>query len=184
MLDVDKILDIHQRAIDTWLRDPESLPEHDSVYALIVDEHHHNFTIWQHQNAARRTDLPDSAVVQAKRMIDKNNQQRNDLVEKIDDFLLEYLAVRNLADPAAPLQSETPGSMIDRLSVLALKIHYAQVEASRPNASPEDQRGHQQRHATLVEQRDDLAGCLRVLWEEVLAGQRRFKVYRQLKMYK
>jgi len=98
-------------------------------------------------------------------------------------LLLDWLAARGLPNPSAPLHSESPGLMIDRLSILALKIYHTEQEAARVDA-PE---GHAERNcrrlAVLQEQRADLAGCLDALWRETLAGARRFKIYRQLKMY-
>jgi Protein of unknown function (DUF4254) len=81
------------------------------------------------------------------------------------------------------LHSETPGLMIDRLSILALKIYHTRDEANRASATEEHRMRNVERLAVLEEQRDDLAGCLDLLWAEVLGGTRRFKLYRQMKMY-
>ncbi len=73
--------------------------------------------------------------------------------------------------------------MIDRLSILALKIFHTQEEIERPSAPAGHQERNRERLALLIEQRNDLVQCLDRLWQEVLAGTRRFKIYRQLKMY-
>ena len=73
--------------------------------------------------------------------------------------------------------------MVDRLSILALKIYHTREEAHRTSATEEHRLRNAGRLALLEEQRDDLAGCLDALWTEVLQGRRRFKLYRQLKMY-
>src|SRR5205823_8785038 len=83
----------------------------------------------------------------------------------------------------APLHSETPGLIIDRLSILALKIYHTREEAHRRDASAEHRERNRARLAILTDQRSDLAHCLDLLWCEILAGTRRFKLYRQLKMY-
>jgi hypothetical protein len=88
-----------------------------------------------------------------------------------------------LPNPSAPLHSESPGLIIDRLSILALKIYHTREEAERADAPEGHAQRNQQRLAILEEQRADLAGCLDALWHETLAGSRRFKLYRQLKMY-
>jgi hypothetical protein len=108
------------------------------------------------------------------------NQQRNDLVEKLDTLLLELAGEQNLT---APLHSETPGLMIDRLSILALKLYHTGEETRRESATEAHRRKNEARLAVLEEQRDDLAGGLDALWAEVIAGTRRFKLYRQMKMY-
>ena len=83
----------------------------------------------------------------------------------------------------APLHSESPGLIIDRLSILALKIYHTREEAERADAPPGHADRNSDRLAILEDQRADLAACLDALWRETLAGTRRFKLYRQLKMY-
>jgi hypothetical protein len=151
----------------------------DAVIALAMAQHQANFDLWHEEDKARVLDVPDAEIVRVKHAIDRLNQRRNDLVEKIDLWLLERLE-QNID---APLNSETPGLMIDRLSILALKIYHTREETRRMSATEEHRRRNQQRLALLEEQRTDLAGCLDALWAEVLAGKRRFKLYRQMKMY-
>ena len=118
-----------------------------------------------------------------KQGVDVTNQLRNDLVEDLDAQMLGWMEARGLPNPAAPLQSESPGMIIDRLSILALKIYHTREEAERMDAPPGHAERNRERLAILEEQRDDLAGCLDALWRETVGGTRRFKLYRQLKMY-
>ena len=83
----------------------------------------------------------------------------------------------------APLHSESPGLILDRLSILALKLYHTAEESRRASASGEHRQRNIERLQLLEEQREDLAACLNTLWTEVLSGKRRFKLYRQLKMY-
>ncbi len=87
------------------------------------------------------------------------------------------------SNPLAPLHSETPGLIVDRMSILSLKIYHTGEEARRETATEAHRRRNQDRLAVLEEQRSDLAGCLDVLWRQIVAGERRFKLYRQMKMY-
>jgi hypothetical protein len=98
-------------------------------------------------------------------------------------MLLNYLEERELPNPTAPLNSESPSLIVDRLSILSLKIYHSREEAARENAPDGHAERNSARLAILEEQRADLAGCLDALWRETLAGRRRFKLYLQLKMY-
>jgi len=149
----------------------------DSFDQLVLDQHRANYELWHREDAARDPEAPDRAIVEIKHDIDRLNQRRNDLAEQIDVALLQLAPDY----PSAPLHSESPGLIIDRLSILALKIFHTHEQLHR--STPEHQRRNQTRLLVLNEQRTDLATCLDVLWSDVLAGRRRFKLYRQLKMY-
>ena len=147
---------------------------------LVLDQHRANFDLWHEEDAARDPSANDAGIARVKRAIDVLNQRRNDLVEQLDLALLEIAGVQS---PDAPLHSETPGLIIDRLSILALKIFHTAEEAERRDAGEDHRARNRQRLAILRQQRDDLAQCLAQLWADVLAGRRRFKLYRQMKMY-
>jgi Protein of unknown function (DUF4254) len=151
----------------------------DGLMTLAMAQHRANFELWHEEDKARVPGVPDAEIVRVKRSIDRLNQRRNDLVEQMDVRLMEGLQ----QPPEAPLHSETPGLMIDRLSILALKIYHTCEETHRASASAEHRRKNKERLALLKEQRQDLAGCLDTLWTQVLEGTRRFKLYRQMKMY-
>jgi Protein of unknown function (DUF4254) len=151
--------------------------------SAVARQHRANFELWHIEDEARAPGSTDKELAEVKRRIDRTNQRRNDLAEELDRRLLDWLATRSLPRPDAPLNSESPGLVIDRLSILALKIYHTREEATRHDA-PE---GHVERNCRrleiLEEQRADLARCLDTLWNETLTGTRRFKMYRQLKMY-
>jgi hypothetical protein len=150
---------------------------------LVARQHRANFDLWHIEDEARTPGASDTAIAQVKRRVDVTNQLRNDLVEELDRAMMGWMEARGLPDPAAPLHSESPGMMIDRLSILALKIYHTREEAERRDAPPGHADRNRERLAILEEQRDDLAGCLDTLWRETVGGTRRFKLYRQFKMY-
>lgn len=151
----------------------------DGLLAIAIAQHRANFDLWHEEDKARCPGATDAEIARIKHAIDALNQRRNDLMEKIDIWLLDHLD----QNESAPLNSETPGLMIDRLSILALKIYHTREEIHRLSASEAHHQRNRDRLAHLEEQRADLAACLDALWAEVLAGTRRFKLYRQMKMY-
>jgi hypothetical protein len=146
-------------------------------------QHRANFDLWHIEDEARAPGATDAEVARVKRRVDETNQRRNDLTEELDRILLAWLEEHGLPRAAAPLNSESPGLIIDRLSILALKIYHTREEAAREDAPQGHVERNRERLAILEEQRADLAGCLDALWYETQAGTRRFKMYRQLKMY-
>jgi len=167
----------HQEAFEIWQ------PPADAWTSLAARQHLANFELWHTEDEARRPGATDADLARVKRRIDETNQRRNDLSEQIDEMLLDDLSKRDLPNAQAPLHSEPPGLMIDRLSILALKLFHTREEMERAGAPAGHTERNRERLAILTGQRADLAGCLVRLWEETLAGTRRFKLYRQLKMY-
>ncbi len=146
-------------------------------------QHRANFDLWHIEDEARRPEASDGEIASTKRRIDRTNQQRNDLAEKLDLLLLSQLEPLGLPCPTAPLNSESPGLIIDRLSILSLKTFHTREEIDRPNPPAGHGERNRSRLAILEEQRQDLARCLDDLWQQSLAGTRRFRLYKQLKMY-
>ncbi len=161
-----------------------TLPDSPAFCELAMANHRANFELWHEEDLARDPAATDATIAADKHAIDLLNQRRNDVVEHMDQWLLNWLQSSGIPiDPAAPLNSETPGLILDRLSILALKIFHTREEAHRPTATSAHRQRNCTRLALLEEQRRDLAGCLEALWEQVVAGKRRFKLYRQMKMY-
>ncbi|MCL2661176.1 MAG: DUF4254 domain-containing protein [Acidobacteriaceae bacterium] len=186
MLDALDITRMHDETTRAWHLPPEqSIISNeaslfaDNLLALATAQHRANFDLWHEEDKARDPGADDAQIAAVKRKIDRLNQQRNDLVERLDTLLISGLAMQ----PEAPLHSETPGLIIDRLSILALKIFHTGEEINRASATEAHRSRNRERLAILLEQRQDLAGCLDNLWAEVLGGTRRYKLYRQMKMY-
>ncbi|MGA2898486.1 MAG: DUF4254 domain-containing protein [Acidobacteriaceae bacterium] len=191
MLTALEIPRLHDQATLRWHQDPatpaplaspatEAPAASADLIDLVLAHHRANFDLWHLEDKVREPGASDAAIARLKHSIDTLNQKRNDLVEAIDRA---FLAAAGAQNPAAPLHSESPGLILDRLSVLALKLYHTAEEGRRPTASEAHRQRNLDRLVLLQEQRDDLAACLDRLWQEVLAGRRRFKLYRQFKMY-
>lgn len=186
MLSATEIVNQHDQLTRDWHREPSSTPQspEESNWLNRVARHHRaNFDLWHIEDEARAPGATDAEIAGVKRRIDRTNQLRNDLAEGLDQALLAWLVPQGLPRQSAPLHSESPGLIIDRLSILALKIFHTREEAERPGAPAGHAQRNRDRLVILLEQRTDLATCLDSLWKDVLAGVRRFKMYRQLKMY-
>ncbi|MFP5250016.1 MAG: DUF4254 domain-containing protein [Acidobacteriota bacterium] len=184
MLSATEIVELQDRRTEEWhpVRAWDAEPGGEWM-AAVERQHRANFELWHIEDEARAPGATDAEIAGVKRRIDLANQRRNDLSEELDGILMAWLKARGLPRPAAPLHSESPGLMIDRLSILALKIYHTREQAERGEAPAGHAERNLKRLAILEEQRADLAECLDSLWRETLEGTRRFKIYRQLKMY-
>jgi Protein of unknown function (DUF4254) len=176
--------------------DPVTAASHwaPALRQAVLDNHHNNARLWCEEDLARRTRAPDAEIVANKRQIDAFNQARNNAIERIDEWLLLQLGLvdaesaataqpLSLAPEGARLNSETGGSMVDRLSILSLKCKAMGEQVERADVDEAHRRSARERLARLEEQRDDLRRCLDELLADSLAGRAYFKVYRQFKMY-
>lgn len=152
------------------------------AWQFIELNHRFNNLLWDEEDLARRKNVPDSDIAANKRAIDGYNQKRNDAIENIDDLLLQRLADVK-PRPDAWLNSETAGSIIDRLSIISLKIFHMRLQTRRTDAEPAHIEACQRKLERLMEQRADLQSCLDRLLSEAAAGRAYFKIYRQFKMY-
>lgn len=180
MLDIPHLAALQDTATRLWhgAGMPDT-PGEGTIDRLVLEQHRANFDLWHQEDAARDPLAGDHAIADVKHAIDTLNQRRNDLMERIDSRL--FAEVQQNA--CAPLHSETPGLIVDRLSILALKIFHTEEQALREDATEEHRARNGERLQILSQQRGDLVQCLAELWEDVSAGRRRFKLYRQMKMY-
>ncbi|QNI35503.1 DUF4254 domain-containing protein [Edaphobacter albus] len=184
MLDAPSITRIHDAANQEWHRSPSTQDEPlQTLEQIIRAQHQANFSLWHEEDKARDPEATDPQIATVKRSIDRLNQRRNDLMERIDTTLLAHFHAALTDHPNSRLHSETPGMMIDRLSILSLKIFHTEEETQRTTATEEHRQRNRERLQLLQEQRSDLARALDTLFEDITHGRTRFKLYRQMKMY-
>lgn len=137
---------------------------------------------WHLEDIIRDPDIDPLRALEIKRRIDRSNQERTDLVERIDSYFLTlYRDVQPL--PGATINTESPAWAVDRLSILALKIYHMREEAGRTDADPEHIAACRRKLAVLTEQRADLSTALDQLLDDIAHGRKYMKIYRQMKMY-
>ena len=137
---------------------------------------------WHLEDLVRDPHIRPDDALSLKRRIDRSNQDRTDLVESIDSYFRQtYSEVTPLPD--ARLNTESPAWAVDRLSILALKIYHMKEEAGRADASEEHRSRCSTKLGVLLEQRADLSLAIDQLLEDIAAGRKYMKVYRQMKMY-
>ncbi len=182
-------------ALPDWPGDAGLRSSHAAaLWQWIEANHRFNSLLWAEEDLARRTRVSDAEIAGNKRNIDRYNQARNDATERVDELLLVALGLvaRDSAAGDAPvstqapdarLNSETAGSMIDRMSIMALKVHAMRLQTRREDVDEAHRTASQVKLERLLEQRDDLGRCLDRLLADAQAGRAYFKVYRQFKMY-
>ena len=183
MIEVDRVLNLQTTTVERW-HEEDVAPTGVGIYGIICQQHAFNFQLWHEEDIARCPDATDSAIANVKRSIDKLNQQRNDWIERIDDWIAgELIESRVAADENAPLNTETPGSAIDRLSILALRLYHLQEQLSRTDIDDELRESVQQKLKIGNLQRNDLSQSLQQLLQDISSGRKRHQTYRQMKMY-
>lgn len=174
-----EIADLQTSLTARWHQTPPAAAG-DGFLRLVQENHQRNFELWHEEDIARRDDLGSERIHQAKRAIDRFNQQRNNFIEEMDQHLAAELRP---AESGVPRNSETPGMIIDRLSIMALKEFHMHEEAVRTDASDEHRAACSAKLARIRHQRADLVQSLAELLDDVTAGRRTFAVYFQFKMY-
>ncbi|MEK6245404.1 MAG: DUF4254 domain-containing protein [Pseudomonadota bacterium] len=179
-LDLTAFLD-SRHAIAGWAKSGAA-GNRGALWQALEDNHRCNCLLWDEEDLARRRNVPDAEIANNKRAIDGYNQKRNDAIERIDEQLLNFFAAIKIK-PEAKLSSETPGAMVDRLSILSLRIHHMRLQTLRTDVAGAHIENCLLKLDRLNEQRTDLASCLDRLLAEAARGEACFKVYRQFKMY-
>ena len=192
-----EITALHDRLLvaANWPNDQDALPPARSeLWSWLQANHRFNSQLWAEEDLARRTTVADAQIAANKRAIDRYNQARNDATERVDEILLVALGLVSAATArsdsplsqvpdGARLNSETAGSMIDRLSIMALKVAAMRQQTERGDVDEAHREASRVKLRRLQQQRHDLGQCLDALLTEAAAGRAYFKVYRQFKMY-
>lgn len=183
MIDVDEVLALHESTVALWHQQAIA-----NTYAgwlnLVCQQHIFNFELWHQEDIARSPNVTDAQIATVKRAIDRLNQARNDHIEKLDDWITEQLAAKGIvAKPDARQNTETPGSAIDRLSIMSLRLFHYEEQLQRDDVNEEHTQKMHVRIALCRAQKTDLSQSLRELLQDIVAGAKRHKTYRQMKMY-
>lgn len=137
---------------------------------------------WHYEDIIRDPQIDPVAALVLKRKIDASNQVRTDMVEYIDSYFLQKYS--NVAvKSTAKINSESPAWALDRLSILALKIHHMNEEATRVEASAEHRAKCQEKLNVLLDQKNDMFVSINDLLVDIENGDKFMKVYKQMKMY-
>ncbi|MBA2710807.1 MAG: DUF4254 domain-containing protein [Tatlockia sp.] len=174
------ILNLHQTSIVLWKKSSVILI-HENFLRLVEENHAFNYQLWHAEDRARREDKGHEYIYLAKREIDHCNQQRNNHMESMDEWL--YQNLQPSSHEKCPVHSETPGMMIDRLSILALKAYHMNLQIERPEVDETHRQKCQHKWHTILAQQNQLVDCLQQLIDEVKTKTRTFRVYHQFKMY-
>ena len=190
-----QVIDLHDRLLATpgWPSRQPAAPD-DGLWHWVQCNHRFNCSLWAEEDLARRTTVGPAEIAANKRAIDGFNQARNDATERIDELLLTALGLVDAASartdapvstvpPGARLNSETAGSMVDRMSIMALKVNAMRAQTERRDVDAAHIASSLVKLARLLQQRADLGSCLEALLADAQAGRAYFKVYRQFKMY-
>ena len=183
MISIEDVIELQTRTVSDWHCGPIE-NKATGLMATVCTQHSFNYQLWHEEDIARSPDVSDQEIARVKRSIDKFNQQRNDWIEKIDDeiaALIESKKIQTRDD--AMLNTETPGSAIDRLSIMALRLYHLQEQRDRSDASAEHRKSVEQKMAVCRLQQSELARSLQQLVDAIAAGTKRHLTYRQFKMY-
>jgi hypothetical protein len=183
MISLTEVTSLHRDCVTRWHEQSIDNPYSDFL-AIVCEQLSFNFRLWHEEDKARSPTATDTEIAQVKRAIDKLNQQRNDWIEKLDDWVTEDLGRRKIVAPdAAPQNTETLGSSIDRLAILALRIYHLVEQRDREGATAEHRESVTRKLAIALAQHEDLSRAAQQLADDLFAGRKRHKTYRQLKMY-
>lgn len=177
----------NQSIQDYHIKDDVATPienpfQENTIEALLYLKNWVDTVQWHYEDIIRDPEIDPVVGMELKRKIDKSNQHRTDLVEKIDDFYIEQFKGVGVKE-SATLNTESPAWVIDRLSILCLKIYHMQEQVDRVDVSDSHRLQCEGKLAILKEQEIDLSNSFDQLLNDFEKGNKKIKVYRQMKMY-
>jgi len=191
-----KLIEIVDDKISEWHRsDPEIIPLEmlpirrdfsefkDNFLKKSLEILEANYNLWHLEDLARDKNASDSVIANVKRKIDRENQLRNDRIEQLDILIDNFLKENQIVSKTDISNSETPGSIVDRLTILSLKIYHMKEQTVRDDVSAEHIFSCKRKMEILILQRSDLGKALNLLIDEILSGEKKHKIYYQFKMY-
>ena len=137
---------------------------------------------WHYEDIIRDPDIDPNEGMSLKRLIDSSNQNRTEMVEYIDSYFLKLYSNVN-TKPDAKVNTESPAWALDRLSILILKIYHMKEESLREDVSEQHRNTCNEKLQVLLEQQKDLSESIDQLLEDLSKGEKKMKVYKQMKMY-
>ena len=177
----DKCIE-HYHVLDTVDQTFENPPQESEIEQLLYQKCWIDTVQWHYEDLIRDPQINPADGMALKRLIDASNQRRTDMVEQIDDWFLAGFEGVN-AEENATINTESPAWVVDRLSILALKIYHMQEQAARANVAADHIQQAKTKLAVLAEQQADLSTSFDELLEDIATGRRKMKVYRQMKLY-
>lgn len=175
-----QIAEYHE--VDSVYADSKNPYEKDSFEYILWEKSFIDTVQWHLEDLIRPDDVDPKEALRLKRWIDRSNQNRTDMVERIDDyFMIQFQNIK--LQEGAKINTETPAWAIDRLSILALKIYHFGIEVARKDTTPEQLNKCQTKYDILLTQKSDLCQAIDDLLTDLAEGRRIMKLYRQMKMY-
>ena len=176
-----QVIDDYHRCddVDAPVRNPYT---NGSIEYLLYLKNWIDTVQWHLEDIIRDPNIDPVEALKIKRRIDRSNQERTDMVEYIDSYFLDlYKDVRVAAD--ATVNTESPAWAIDRLTILELKIKHMEQEVRREDVSQKHIEECGRKLDVLRQQQVDLSGAIDALLDDIAAGRKYMKVYKQMKMY-
>lgn len=182
-INLEQVNALHAHTVARWHNEPID-NSYDGLLATVCTQHSFNFQLWHEEDIARSPDVNDAEIARVKRSIDGFNQNRNDWIEKVDDQIIQMVSEHGTpAADDAPLNTETPGSVIDRLSIMSLRIYHLLEQLERDDVNQEHFDSVNHKIAVCRLQLHDLTQSSNELLTDIFEGRKRHRTYRQFKMY-